>query len=77
MPNSTVKWFDAKKGYGFIIGPAGEDVFVHFSVIEGDGFRVLADGEPVEYEFERGQKGLLAKSCRRVGAPLRKQQVKA
>ena len=66
MPASTVKWFDSKKGFGFIVGPEGEDVFVHFSVIQGDGFRSLKDGEPVQYEFERGQKGLLAKNVRRV-----------
>jgi CspA family cold shock protein len=66
MPASTVKWFDSKKGFGFIVGPEGEDVFVHFSVIQGDGFRSLKDGEPVQYEFERGTKGLLAKNVRRV-----------
>ena len=68
MPASTVKWFDSKKGFGFIVGPEGEDVFVHFSVIQGDGFRSLKDGEPVQYEFERGTKGLLAKNVRRVDA---------
>lgn len=68
MPSGTVKWFDAKKGFGFILGSEGEDVFVHFSVIQGDGFRSLKDGEPVTYEAERGQKGLLAKSVRRAVA---------
>ena len=54
MNVGTVKWFDSKKGYGFILGPGGQDVFVHFSVIEGEGFRSLRDGEQVEYEFRQG-----------------------
>ena len=52
MPHGTVKWFDSKKGFGFIVGNEGEDIFVHFSVILGDGFRSLKDGEPVDYEVE-------------------------
>ena len=63
--HGTVKWFDSKKGYGFIVGPEGKDVFVHFSVIEGEGFRSLRDGEEVEYEFRQGDKGLLANTVRR------------
>jgi CspA family cold shock protein len=65
MALGTVKWFDSKKGYGFIVGPEGKDVFVHFSVIEGDGFRSLQDGEQVEYEFRQGDKGLLANLVKR------------
>ena len=61
----TVKWFDSKKGFGFILSPDGQDVFVHFSSIEGDGFRVLRDGERVSYEQLQGEKGLLAKRVRR------------
>ncbi|HSU67904.1 MAG TPA: cold-shock protein [Tepidisphaeraceae bacterium] len=76
MPSGTVKWFDSKKGFGFILGEQGEDVFVHFSVIQGDGFRSLKDGEPVEYEFERGNKGLLAKNVRRVATTAPKEQTK-
>jgi len=68
MSTGTVKWFDSKKGFGFIVGDEGEDVFVHFSVIQGDGFRSLKDGEAVDYEVERGAKGLLAKAVRRISA---------
>jgi cold shock CspA family protein len=66
MPNGTVKWFDSKKGFGFILNPEGKDVFVHFSSIEGDGFRSLKDGEQVEYDQESGDKGLLAKHVKRL-----------
>jgi CspA family cold shock protein len=68
MALGTVKWFDSKKGYGFILGPEGKDVFVHFSVIEGEGFRSLRDGEEVEYEFHEGDKGLLANLVKRTNA---------
>ncbi|MEM6256735.1 MAG: cold shock domain-containing protein [Planctomycetota bacterium] len=61
-----VKWFDPKKGYGFIVGPEGQDVFVHFSQILGDGFRSLKDGEQVHYELVEGDKGLQAKEVKRV-----------
>ncbi len=66
MPTGTVKWFDAKKGFGFILNSAGQDVFVHFSSIESDGFRVLKDGETVEYEEVGGAKGLSATKVRRI-----------
>lgn len=66
MPTrGKVKWFDPKKGYGFIIGPEGQDVFVHFSQIQGDGFRSLKDGEPVEYELFQGEKGWQARAVNR------------
>lgn len=61
-----VKWFDPKKGYGFIIGPAGQDVFVHYSQIQGDGFRSLKDGEAVEYELVQADKGFQARGVQRV-----------
>jgi len=56
----TVKWFNDSKGYGFIQQPTGEDVFVHFSAIVGEGFRTLAEGEEVEFEIRDGVKGLQA-----------------
>jgi len=52
-----VKWFDPRKGFGFIVGPDGQDIFVHFTVIEGDGFRVLRDGSTVIYDAENSDKG--------------------
>lgn len=52
-----VKWFDPRKGFGFLVGPDGQDIFVHYSVINGDGFRVLKDGTSVEYDAERTDKG--------------------
>ena len=68
MPTGNVKWFDSKKGFGFIINPEGKDVFVHFTSIEGDGFRSLKDGEKVDYEQIQGEKGLLAQHVKRVAA---------
>jgi len=52
-----VKWFDPKKGFGFIVGPEGQDIFVHYSKILGDGFRVLKDGSSVAYDAELTDKG--------------------
>lgn len=52
-----VKWFDPRKGFGFIVGPDGQDIFVHYSVIQGDGFRVLNDNTHVEYDAENSEKG--------------------
>lgn len=66
MPTGTVKWFDTKKGYGFILNAEGKDVFVHYTSIEGEGFRSLKDGEQVEYEQIQGEKGLLAKNVKRL-----------
>jgi CspA family cold shock protein len=53
----VVKWFDPKKGFGFVVGPQGQDIFVHFTQIQGDGFRVLKDGSKVKYDAELGAKG--------------------
>jgi len=52
-----VKWFDPRKGFGFITGPEGQDIFAHFSVIQGDGFRVLKDGSSVTYDAMKTDKG--------------------
>ena len=56
----TVKWFNDSKGYGFIEQPDGDDVFVHFSAIEAEGFRTLAEGEEVEFEIRDSERGLQA-----------------
>lgn len=53
----TVKWFDAKKGYGFIAGEQGQDIFVHFTSIQGDGYRALEEGQQVEFTVGEGKKG--------------------
>ena len=53
----TVKWFNDSKGYGFIQNPTGDDVFVHFSAISGEGFRTLSEGEEVEFELRDTEKG--------------------
>lgn len=52
-----VKWFDARKGFGFLVGPQGQDIFVHYSKIEGDGYRVLEDGGEVTYDAEKTDRG--------------------
>jgi CspA family cold shock protein len=56
----TVKWFNAGKGYGFISREVGEDVFVHYSALQSEGFRSLDEGQQVEFTIERGSKGLQA-----------------
>jgi CspA family cold shock protein len=61
----TVKWFNEAKGFGFIAQSEGEDVFVHFSAISGDGFKTLAEGEKVEFDVTRGAKGLSAVNVRK------------
>ncbi len=57
MVKGTVKWFNATKGYGFISTEEGEDVFVHYSAIESDGFKTLDEGQEVEFEIVEGEKG--------------------
>jgi CspA family cold shock protein len=65
MALGTVKWFNAEKGYGFItVDDTGDDVFVHWSAIQMDGFRVLEEGQRVEFELGEGQKGPQAESVR-------------
>lgn len=68
MEKGTVKWFNEAKGYGFIKRNTGEDVFVHFKAISGDGFKTLKEGEEVQFEVEQGPKGLQAKNVSRVNA---------
>ncbi len=68
MARGKVKWFNESKGYGFIAQDNGEDVFVHFSAIEGNGFRTLAEGQEVEFDVSQGQKGLQATNVRKVSA---------
>ena len=57
MSNGTVKWFNAEKGYGFISQESGDDVFVHFSAIQGKGFKTLEEGQSVSFEIEEGPRG--------------------
>ena len=65
MAQGNVKWFNDAKGYGFISQEDGEDVFVHFSAIQAQGFKSLAEGDRVEFEVTRGPKGLQAANVRR------------
>ncbi len=62
MPEGTVKWFDSSKGYGFITTPDGEDIFVHYTFIPGDGYRKLEQGEKVVFELVKSHKGPQARN---------------
>lgn len=66
----TVKWFDSKKGYGFIARQSGGDIFVHYSEIVSDGFRDLAEGEQVEFIVVQGKKGPAASEVRRLSGTI-------
>ena len=66
MAQGNVKWFNDAKGYGFISQEDGEDVFVHFSAIQAQGFKSLAEGDRVEFEVTRGPKGLQASNVKKV-----------
>lgn len=62
MAEGTVKWFNPRKGYGFILGDDGEDIFVHYASINSDGFKTLDEGDLVSYEISKGEKGLRAEN---------------
>ena len=66
MEKGTVKWFNGSKGYGFIAREEGEDVFVHYNAIEGDGYKSLDEGDQVQFEIEQGPKGLQATKVSRI-----------
>lgn len=66
MEKGKVKWFNEAKGYGFVVRETGEDVFIHFKSIIGEGFKTLKEGEEVEFEVEQGPKGLQAKNVSRL-----------
>jgi cold shock protein len=66
MAQGQVKWFNDAKGYGFITQEDGQDVFVHFSAIQANGFKSLAEGDRVEFEVTRGPKGLQAANVRKI-----------
>ena len=66
MARGSVKWFDDRKGYGFIAREGGKDIFVHFSAIEGNGFKTLSEGDTVEFEIVNGPKGEQATNVQKV-----------
>jgi CspA family cold shock protein len=66
MVQGTVKWFNGQKGYGFITKDDGEDVFVHYTAINGEGFRSLEEGQRVEFEITQGPKGLQSANVNKV-----------
>jgi CspA family cold shock protein len=57
MPKGVVKWFNPKKGYGFITSEEGKEIFVHFSSLQGEGFKTLREGDEVKFEITQGEKG--------------------
>ncbi len=68
MPEGTVKWFNDSKGYGFISQEAGDDVFVHHSAIQAEGFKSLDEGERLSFEVVQGPKGLQAANVKKMGS---------
>jgi CspA family cold shock protein len=68
MAKGTVKWFNESKGFGFINQEDGTDIFVHYSAIQGEGFKTLSEGDQVEFDVEKGAKGPSAANVRKVKA---------
>ena len=66
MNKGTVKWFNAEKGYGFITGEDGSDVFVHFSAIQTDGFKTLEEGQEVSFDLTEGARGMQAANVEKI-----------
>lgn len=66
MENGTVKWFNSSKGYGFITRDEGDDVFVHFKALVGDGYKTLEEGDKVQFDVEQGAKGLQASNVSKI-----------
>jgi len=66
MEKGTVKWFNSSKGYGFITREEGDDVFVHFKAIAGDGYKTLEEGDKVQFDVEQGAKGLQAANVSKI-----------
>jgi len=66
MEQGTVKWFNSSKGYGFISRESGEDLFVHFKEIQGDGYKSLDEGDKVEFNAVEGRKGMQASAVRKI-----------
>ena len=69
MASGKIKWFDNKKGFGFIAQESGQDVFVHHTAIEGTGFKTFNEGDIVSFEVVPGEKGLKAEHVQRIPAP--------
>ncbi|AMR05875.1 MULTISPECIES: cold-shock protein [Bacillus] len=65
MEKGNVKWFNGEKGFGFIEREGGDDVFVHFSAIQGEGYKTLEEGQAVTFDLEQGQRGLQASNVRK------------
>lgn len=77
MSEGTVKWFNARKGYGFIATSEGKDIFVHYASINSDGYKTLNEGDPVTFDITEGEKGLRAENVAHAKAPEKKEQTEA
>ena len=75
MSDGKVKWFNPKKGYGFIATEDGRDIFVHYSSISGDGYKTLAEGDSVTFDIVQGDKGLRAENVLSQSAPAGKKEL--